>query len=425
MKIHSCAQEALKHIKDGERIFVQGACATPEVLLKGFAEVAKERKLLEVMHLHTHGFPAYAQKEYSENLRVLALFVGQNVRPFLDYDHVDYLPCFLSEVPRLLKKGERKADVALIHVSEPDRNGFCSLGTSVDVTPAAIEAASTVIAQINKQMPRVHGDGFVHVSQIDHAIKVNVPLSEVICSEPGEAELKIGRLCAELIEDGSCLQMGIGTVPNAVLAALKNHRHLGIHTEMWSDGVLDLVEAGAVDNSKKKVHQGKLVSSFLMGSKRLFEFIHDNPSVIQLGVDYINNPFIISRNPKTVAINSAVEVDLSGQVCADSIGHRIISGVGGQLDFMRGASLSEGGKPIIAINSRTPKGNPKIVPFLREGAGVVTTRNHAHYVVTEYGVAQLQGKTMRERARAMIDIAHPEDREFLEKQWRENYGSKI
>jgi acyl-CoA hydrolase len=309
-------------------------------------------------------------------------------------------------------------DVALVQVSPPDRHGYCSLGTSVDVARAAVESARVVIAEINEQMPRVHGDGILHVSHIDFSIRTNRPLPEHKLPPLTEVEQKIGSHVASLIEDGATLQIGIGAVPDAVLAALKHHRNLGIHTEMWSDGVLDLIEAGAVTNTRKRVHPGKTVSGFVMGTKRLYDFIHDNPAVVQLDSSYVNDPAVIRRNPKVVAINSAVEVDLTGQVCADSVGHRIISGVGGQMDFMRGASISEGGKPILAFTSRAGNGKARIVPTLQPGAGVVTTRAHVHYIATEWGIADLYGRSLNERASALISISHPADREALERQWR-------
>jgi acyl-CoA hydrolase len=281
-----------------------------------------------------------------------------------------------------------------------------------------------IIAQINPQMPRVHGDGFIHIDQIHHAFEVDCPLPEVKRTPPTSQETAIARFASSIVEDGSTLQMGIGTIPDAVLSELKNHRHLGIHTEMWSDGALELIQCGAIDNSQKKVHPGKTVSGFVMGSKKLYDFIHDNPSVVELDIGYVNNPLNIARNPKVVAINSAVEIDLTGQVCADSIGPHVISGAGGQIDFMRGASLSVGGKPIIALTSKTKKGFSRIVPMLKQGAGVVTTRAHVHYVITEYGVVDLYGKTLAQRAKALISIAHPEERENLEKAWREVYCLK-
>lgn len=421
MKIHSNVDDALNFIKDGDKIFLHGAAATPHTLIKGLVDVLPNYKDLEVMHLHTHGKAEYASDKFKDNIKVTNLFVGGNIRPHIDYDRIDYLPCFLSEIPSVLSRGARKVNVALIHVSTPGPMGYCSLGTSVDVTNAAIEAADIVIAQINKKMPKVHGDAFLHISKIDHAVEVDCPLDELPIPAITEIEKRIGMNCAEVIEDGSCLQTGIGAIPNAVLSALKGHRSLGLHSEMWSDGVLDLIECGALDNSNKKVHRGKTVSTFIMGTQKVYDFINDNPAVIQVGSDYINNPQIIARNPKTVAINSAVEADLTGQVCADSIGHRIISGVGGQMDFMRGAALSSRGKPIIALSSQTKSGQPKIVPFLKTGAGVVTTRNHIHYVATEFGIVDLYGKTLGERAKALISIAHPDDREMLSKQWVDNY----
>jgi acyl-CoA hydrolase len=307
----------------------------------------------------------------------------------------------------------------MVSVSPPDRHGYCSLGTSVDAARAAVDSARVVIAQVNAQMPRVFGDGVVHLSRITHLIDVDVPLPEQPPHALRDEEKAIGRHAASIIEDGATLQMGIGAVPDAVLAALSAHRHLGIHTEMWSDGALALLRAGVVDNSRKVTHPGKTISGFVIGTRALYDFIHDNPAVLQLDIAYVNNAAIIARNPKVTAINSAVEIDLTGQVCADSVGHRVISGVGGQMDFIRGASLSPDGKPIIALTSRSEKGYPRIVPTLRAGAGVVTTRAHVHYVITEHGVADLYGKTLEERARALIGIAHPGDREALERAWRE------
>jgi acyl-CoA hydrolase len=421
MQIHSTVESALSEVTSNKRIFIHGASATPHSLISGLTTKLETLTGIEILHLHTHGNAPYAKPEFAGKVKVSNLFVGGNIRKYVDYDHVDYLPCFLSEIPSLLSTGPKKVDIALIHVSPPDKHGYCTLGTSVDVTASAIEAADLVIAQINKQMPKVHGDGFVHISKINHAIEVDCPIDELPVPVITEVERRIGENCAGIIENGSCIQTGIGAIPNAVLASLRNHKHLGVHSEMWSDGVLDLVECGAIDNSNKKVHHGKIVSTFIMGTKRVYDFIDDNPAVIQVGSDYINNPRIIARNPKTVAINSAVEIDLTGQVCADSVGHRIISGVGGQMDFIRGAALSEGGKPIMAISSRTKSGSPKIVPFLKQGAGVVTTRNHIHYVVTEYGVAQLYGMTLGERAKALIAIAHPDDREILMQTWKNSY----
>ena len=417
MKIIDNISPIFEKIKPESHLFIQGAAATPHELVKGLMDNIESLRGVILYHMHTHGPADYADPKYRKNIRVKNLFVGGNIRKYVDYDFIDYIPCFLSEVPALLRNGKQKIDTAFIQVSPPDEHGYCSLGTSVDVTLAALEAASLVVAVVNKQMPRVHGDGIIHHTKIDFGIEVDRPIDLMEIANPTSDELKIGAYCASIIEDGSCLQTGIGRIPNAVLASLKNHKNLGIHSEMWSDGVLDLIECGAVNNSNKTVHPNKCVSSFMMGTQRMYDYVHDNPSVIQIGMDYVNSPTIIARNEKVVAINSAVEIDMTGQVCADSIGHQIISGVGGQVDFIRGASLSKGGKPIIAVLSRTKSGKPKIVPYLQEGAGVVTSRYHTHYVVTEFGIADLHGKTLGERAKALVQIAHPDDREDLSRTW--------
>lgn len=417
---HESASDVVSHIRSGHRVFVQGAAATPHVLVNALVDRAAELENVELVHLHTHGPARYADPDMAKSFRVANLFVGGNMRKKLDGDRVDYLPCFLSEIPALFRSGRRPLDVVMLHLSPPDRHGYCTLGTSVDVAIAAIEKADLVLAQINRQMPRVHGDGFLHIDRIDHWIEVDEPLDELPPPELSDVERSIGRHVAGLIEDGATLQMGIGAIPDAVLAALTNHKHLGVHTEMWSDGLLPLVESGAVDNTRKTVHPGKIVSGFVMGTRKLFDFIDDNPAAVQLDIAYVNRVSVIARNPKVTAINSAVEVDLTGQVCADSIGHRVISGVGGQMDFIRGAALTEGGKPIIALPSRTHRGQRRIVCTLQAGAGVVTTRAHVHYIATEYGIADLYGKTLHERASALIDIAHPDDREDLAREWREH-----
>ena len=420
---HKTAADVVCHIESGQRVFVHGGSATPTVLLDALVLQAHRLRDVELIHLHTECDAPYADPRFEKSFRVANLFVGGNMRPKLDMDRVDYLPCFLSEIPQLFRSRRRPLNVALLHLSPPDRHGYCTLGTSVDVAKAAFEAADLILAQINQRMPRVHGDGFIHLDEVDHFLEVDVPLPQPRTSAPSAAEQAIGGHVASLIDDGSCLQVGIGAVPDAVLAALKGHRHLGIHSEMWSDGVLALIKAGAVDNTRKKVHPGKCVSGFIMASQAVYDYINDNPAVVQLGIDYVNNPAIIARNPKVAAINSAVEVDLTGQVCADSIGHRIISGVGGQMDFIRGASLSDGGKPIIAMTSQTKHGESRIVATLKAGAGVVTTRAHAHFIVTEHGVADLYGKTIGERAKALIGIAHPDHRERLAREWRANRGA--
>ncbi|GIL18528.1 MAG: 4-hydroxybutyrate CoA-transferase [Oligoflexia bacterium] len=411
--------EAISKVQSNKRVFIHGGAATPKLLVSELMSQAKGLKNIEVMHLHTHGEPVYAKPEYKETFRVANLFVGANMRPYLDMDRVDYLPCFLSEISSLFTTGRRKPDVALIHVSPPDRHGFCSLGTSVDVARAAVDTADLVIAQVNPNMPRIHGDGNIHESKIHFMVECHEPMDQVKGKPLTSVELEIGKHAASLIEDGATLQMGIGSIPDAVLASLKNHKNLGIHTEMWSDGALELIQKGIVNNSKKSFHRGKTTAAFVMGTQKLYDFVNDNPAVILLEAGYVNNPRNIARNKRVTAINSAVEIDLTGQVCADSIGSHIISGVGGQIDFIRGASLSEGGKPIIALPSRTNKGLSRIVTQLKQGAGVVTTRAHVHFVVTEYGAADLFGKTIHERALALIDIAHPDDREKLSRDWHE------
>lgn len=419
MSKKNSVSEIIRYIQSGQQVFIHGGAATPTKLIEGLVEQADHLRDVELMHLHTMGDAPYAAARFSKSFRVTNFFVGANLRDRIGHDRVDYLPCFLSEIPALFKSGRFTLDVALIHISPPDAHGFCSLGTSVDIARAAVDNAKLVLAQVNQQMPRTHGDSFIHLDQISHYIEVDEPLPESPPPPVKNQDKIIGQYIVDLIEDGSTLQTGIGSIPDAVLASLKNHRHLGIHTEMWSDGTLELIKCGAVDNSRKVIHPGKTVSGFIIGTKAVYDFIHDNPSVVQLDIGYVNNPFNIARNPKVVAINSAVEIDLTGQVCADSIGSRIISGVGGQMDFIRGASLSRNGKPIIALPSRTRHGQSRIVPVLNTGAGVVTTRAHIHYVVTEYGVADLYGKTLQKRAKELIRIAHPEDRENLEKSWHQ------
>jgi acyl-CoA hydrolase len=334
----------------------------------------------------------------------------------------DYIPVFLSEIPELFKRGILPLDVAIVHVSVPDKHGYCSLGVSVDVARSAVNTAKVVIAQVNPNVPRTHGDGLIHASRFKSLVYCEDPLQEAFFGEKvGAAERQIGLNVASLIEDRSTLQMGIGAIPDAVLQSLTNHKDLGVHTEMCSDGIIDLFEKDVINNKYKRIHPHKAVTGFALGSKRLYDYVDDNPAFAFLDIDYVNDPHVIRRNPRVCAINSAVEVDLTGQVCADSIGKYQYSGVGGQMDFMRGAAISEGGKPIIALNARTAKGIPRIVPFLKEGAGVVTTRAHVHYIVTEYGIAYLYGKNLRQRAKALIDISHPDDREMLMKACHERF----
>jgi 4-hydroxybutyrate CoA-transferase len=413
------AEEAVRVIKSGDGVFIHSVAAAPQRLIRAMTARAPELRAVEIVHLHTEGEAPYARHEYAESFRTNALFIGANIRGAVETGEADYIPVFLSEVPALFKKGILPIAVALIHVSPPDRHGFCSLGVSVDATRAAVGVADYVVAQINPRMPRTHGDGLIHINRINFAVEVDDPLHEHQPAILTEVEKSIGRYCAGLVEDGATLQMGIGAIPDAVMASLHDHKDLGVHTEMFSDGIIDLVEEGVINGAKKRTHPGKVVSGFMMGTRRLYDFADDNPQIAMLDISYINDTAVIRRNPKVTAINSAIEVDITGQVCADSIGTRLYSGVGGQMDFIRGASLSEGGKPIIALPSSTSRGEARIVTYLKPGAGVVTTRAHVHYVVTEYGVA------MRQRARALIDIAHPAHREALEREAHERFKTKV
>jgi acyl-CoA hydrolase len=415
------AEEAVGVIASHNRVFIHSAACAPQRLIHAMVARAPELRDVEIVHLHTEGVAPYACPTYRESFRTMALFIGPNVRGAVADGEADYIPVFLSEVPALFRKGALPLDIALIHVSPPDRHGFCSLGASVDATRAAVDMATTVIAQVNPNMPRSHGDGLVHMRRIAYGVEVDDPLPEHPMAELNPTTIAIGRNIAELIDDGATLQLGIGAIPDAVLASLGSHRDLGIHSEMFSDGVIDLVERGVVNGRLKRVHPGRLVGGFVMGTRRLYDFIDDNPEVALLDIAYVNDTAVIQRNPRVTAINSAIEIDLTGQVCADSIGTYQYSGVGGQMDFIRGASLSEGGKPIIAMPSTTSRGESRIVPFLKQGAGVVTTRAHVHYIVTEHGTAYLHGRSLRERARALIAIAAPEHREMLERAMCEQF----
>ncbi len=414
-------EQAIGVVQNGHRVFVQTAIAAPQPLVKALAERAAKLHDIEVIHLHTEGVTPYLNPELKGRIYTNALFVAQNVRNSMQEGMADYIPIFLSEVPTLFRSRIVPLDVALLQVSPPDKHGYCSLGVSVDASLAAAESARHVVVQINPHMPRCHGQGVIHVSDIDFAIEEASPLPEHPPKPSTEVERSIGRHVAGLIEDGATLQMGIGAIPDAVLASLRNHKDLGVHSEMFSDGVVDLVEMGVINGEKKASEVGKVVGSFCMGTRRLYDYIDDNPSVEMLEACYVNDTAVIRKHPKVTAINSAIEIDLTGQVCADSIGSRIYSGVGGQMDFIRGASLSPGGKAIIALPSVTHKGITRIVPFLKEGAGVVTTRAHVHYVVTDYGVANLYGKNLRQRAQALIEIAHPDHRESLTRAAHERF----
>lgn len=422
MPVWLSAEDAVSVIRSNDLVFIHSVAAAPQRLIKAMTNRASELRHVEVVHLHTEGEAPYAAPELAGSFHVNALFVGANVREAVQAGRADYIPVFLSEVPSLFLKGILPLDVAMIQVSPPDRHGFCSLGISVDVTRAAVQSARIVVAQINPNMPRTHGDGLLHIDTINFAVEVDDPLLENKASVPSDIEMAIGRHCAGLVEDGATLQMGIGAIPDAVLASLTHHKRLGIHTEMFSDGLIPLVEQGVITGEEKKKHPGKIVAGFVMGTKRLYDFVDDNPMVAMLDIGYVNDTAVIRRNPKVTAINSAIEVDLTGQVCADSIGTRQFSGVGGQMDFIRGASLSDGGKPVIALPSRTGRGQARIVPFLQPGGSVVTTRAHVHYIVTEYGVANLYGKNLRQRAAALIAVAHPEDRELLSIEAYKRFG---
>lgn len=416
------AAEAVKIIKSHDRIYIQAAAAAPQELINAMAARHEELRGVEVCHLHTEGEAPYADPKYKDSFHVNSLFIGANVRHTLKAGNGSYTPVFLSEVPNLFKRNILPVDVALIQVSPPDKHGYCSLGVSLEAILAVIDNAKHVIAQINEQMPRVHGEGIIHISELDTFVEVNLPIHEHSLAEPTAIEDKIGGFIAELIEDRSTLQMGIGSIPNAVLHKLGNHKDLGLHTEMFSDGVIDLILKDVINGNYKGVNAGRALATFLMGSKRLYDYVDDNPFVELRSCNYVNDVSVIRQNPKMISINSAIQVDLTGQVCADSIGTRLYSGVGGQMDFIRGAGLSDGGKAIIAIPSMTEKGISRIVPFLNKGAGVVTTRAHVQYIVTEYGVANLYGKTIKQRVKELVKISHPDHREAIEKEYFEATG---
>ncbi len=418
------AKEAVKLIQSGDRVLIQGGAATPQTLVKAMVARGPELKGVEVVHLHTEGECGYTSIELKDSFHTNAFFIGGNIRKMIGVT-ADYIPIFLSDIPSLFRQGYMDLDVVLVNVSHPDKHGFCSLGVSVDIVVSAIEKGKKVIAQINKNMPRTFGDGIVHLNNFDACVLQDEDIHEMKFVAPSAAEEKIGKNIAEIIEDGSTLQMGIGGIPNAVLTYLTEHKNLGVHTEMFSEGIVDLVEKGVVNGANKKVNPYKIVSGFAMGTKRLYDFMDDNAEIEMRDIAYVNDTAVIRQNPKVTAINSAIEIDMTGQVCADSIGLRMFSGVGGQMDFMRGAALSEGGKPIIAITSTTAKGVSKIVPSLKPGAGVVTTRAHARFVATEFGVAELFGKNLKQRAQALRDIAHPEHREDLDKAIHERFGGTL
>ncbi len=415
------AEEAVRVIASDIRLFLTGNASVPRTVLAALVERAPRLSNVEIVQVLTVGPADYVAPEMEGHIRVNTLFISDNVRNAVIEGRVDFTPCFLSEIPLLFSSARLPIDVAMIHVTPPDEHGFCSFGVEVGVTKTAAQSARIVIAEVNPRMPRTLGDAFIHVSKLDYVVPVDYDLPEPPMGGSAELFRPIAQHIAGLIPDGATLQMGIGGLPNAVLAELKGHKHLGVHTELFSDGIIDLVELGVIDGEMKSLHPGKIIAGFMLGTRRLYSFVHDNPSVELHPTEYVNDPFVIAKNNAMVSINSAIEIDLTGQVCSDSIGTRFYSGVGGQVDFTYGASRSKGGIPIIAIPSTVSRSGTtisKIVPRLTPGAGVVTTRNHVHMIVTEHGIAELYGKTIRQRARALIGIAAPEFRESLEREAR-------
>jgi acetyl-CoA hydrolase len=416
------AAEAIRSVANGDNLYLTSNCSVPQQLLGALVDRARADDVRDVTihQLLTIGSTDYVAPEMAGKIRANALFIGPNIRKAVQQGRVDFTPVFLGETPKLFKEKIIPLDVALVHVSPPDEHGFCSFGVEVGLTKPAAESARIIIAEVNEQMPRTLGNSFIHVSKLTHIVPVNYPLIELPQGTPGDLEKAIGSHIAEMIPDGATLQLGIGAIPDGVLYYLQDKRDLGIHSELFSDGVVDLVEMGVVTNDRKTLHPGKIIAGMLLGTKRLYDFSDDNAMVELHPQDYVNDPFVIAQNDNMIAINSAIEVDLTGQVCADSMGPRLYSGVGGQVDFVRGAARSKGGKPIIALPATARDGTvSRITPMLRQGAGVVTTRNDVHYVVTEFGVADLYGKTIRHRVEALIGIAHPKFRSDLRKQARE------
>ena len=419
---YSSAKEAVKIVKSGNRVFIHGSAATPVHLVKELQNRHDELENIELISITNLGDIDFDKPEYRKSFFFNSLFVSANTRSVVNSSDGDYVPIFLSQIPQLFRKNILPIDVALIQVSPPDAHGYCTLGTSVDIAKAAVEISKIIIAQVNPKMPKTHGDGFLHIKKIHSLVWHESDLPEVdYSSKVTDAMITIGKNVASLIDDGATLQMGIGSIPDQVLQNLQDHKNLGIHTEMLSDGIIPLLEKGIINNSLKKLNVGRSVTGFMAGTKKLYDFVNDNPSIRVMDIAYVNDTSVIRQNPKATAINSAIEIDLTGQVCADSIGTYQYSGIGGQMDFMRGASLSENGKPIIALPSVTSKGQSRIVAFLKEGAGVVTTRGHVHWVVTEYGATDLFGKSLKQRGKSLISIAHPDHRESLEKSFFERY----
>lgn len=416
------AEEAVKNIKSGNRVFLHGSAATPIHIIEALLARHQELKKVEFVSISNFGDINFNDEKYRESFFFNSLFVSANTRQSANSNYGDYVPIFLSQIPQLFKSNILPVDVAIIHVSPPDKHGYCSLGTSVDIARAAVEMAKHIIAQVNPKMPRTHGDSFIHVNEIDSLIWYDVDLPEINYEDgTTNAIIQIGKNIAELIDDGATLQLGIGTIPDQVLKNLNHHKNLGLHTEMLSDGVIPLIKKGVINNSQKKLNRGKSVTSFMAGTRKLYDFVDDNPDIEVLDISYVNDTSVIRKNDNMIAINSAIEIDLTGQVCADSIGTYQYSGIGGQMDFMRGASLSQGGKPIIALPSITNKGISRITPFLKEGAGVVTTRGHVHWIITEFGSVNLFGMNLKQRAKALISIAHPTQIETLEKAFHHRF----
>lgn len=420
------ALDAVSIIGSGENIWCHSMAATPTVLLEALAQHAQSLCGVTMMQLHLEHAESIADPALEGHLRNRCFFAGKTTRNLINEGRADYVPMFLSEIPKLLRHGEQQVDTALVQVSTPDQHGNCSLGISVEATAAACDVAKRIIAHVNPNMPRTHGDSFINIRDIDYAFVAETPLITIARKDISDTERRIGEIIASRIKDGDCLQMGIGAIPNAALSFMKDRRDLGVHTEMFSDGVLDLIEAGVITNSNKKVARGRTVTGFTMGSDRLYRFVDDNPEVTFLDIEFVNNPVVIAKNPQVTAINSAIQIDLSGQVCADSMGHKIYSGVGGQVDFVLGANFSEHGKSIIALPSTAKKGAlSRLVPALERGAGVVTTRALVDYVVTEYGIAELRGRSIAERARDLINISHPDFREELAREARDTLGLSV
>ena len=420
------AEEAVKCIEPGNRVFIHGSAATPVCLVEALQKRHHELCNVELVSITTLGNVNFDRPEHRKSFYFNSLFVSAATRSVANSENGDYVPIFLSQIPQLFRQNILPIDVALVQVSPPDAHGYCSLGTSVDIARAAVETAKHVIAQVNPLMPRTHGDGFIHINKIGAMVWHKSELPEVDYSlEASDIVEKIGYNVASLVEDGATLQLGIGSIPDHVLKNLTNHKNLGIHSEMISDGIISLMEKGVINNSQKKLNKGRSVTAFIAGTRKLYDFVNDNPAIRVMEINYVNDTSIIRQNPKVTAINSAIEIDLTGQVCSDSIGTYQYSGIGGQMDFIHGASLSEGGKPIIALPSQTSKGISRIVPFLKEGAGVVTTRGHVHWVVTEYGMVNLFGQSLKQRAKALIEIAHPDHREMLQNAFYKRFEKAI